>query len=308
MEGYMYNLLRFLVSLRHAGIEARKFIRQGVHVAEPNPHCYTPQFICAALVSTHEIIAENHSVVNSFMEQVRAMETNMRNSVDENQNTIRPKPFVKDKFLCFDRVAVILNCNKKHFFTHGETRLFDHDRTILSTIIDENRSPFYDGLSMTSDRAGCVLLKLSEQYHKQFGAMDTSLFLVFSHYIPCSLDFHECSRVLHDYVETSKKTVCVSYEDIFRKTDVVKAESYLDHDNLIVFPKKSFRKQLARDISVFEDFDLSETYLDLYTDEEYVQDYIIIPQMYYSKQRRCRHKRRTRMSFGRDDEDKFLFY
>lgn len=240
LEGYHGNILRFLVALRHAGSEGRYYIRHRGLTADPIYTKYTPQFVCAALMHKQEIANEDHSVIDSFHKMIRTREQNTR-------NTGREDHFVYAKFLRHGRVVVILNDS---LFEHGESRLLDPNRNIMSNIITENtahRAIHAAILVAELDKAAGLLPEILNEYQETFGSMDNAVLLLFSHYIPCDIPFHECSRVLRDFVEITHWTLCVAYEAHHPNTNIKNAKRYLRHPNILVYHKKTFRNQLRRE-------------------------------------------------------------
>lgn len=282
-----FNVLRFLVALRNAGQDARFHIRHKGRVTDPVTGDSTPQFICAALVNYQEINCDDHTIINTFLTLIREREIAISRG-NEPCNTLHKG------FLYHNRIVVILNFDNEH----GETRLFDPYRNLIAKIVQDHVTRYEKQNNKEikiADPASELLQNLIRDYQESFGSMDSAVFLLFSHYIPCDIAFHECSRVLHDYVEKSNYTICVSYEYDFIHTDRWKAHANMIHKNLVVYPRKSFYSELQRNhwrlqrdllLVTEDDNDLWNTDVDKYTQ---------MPTTVYMRRqyKRTRHKKRA---------------
>lgn len=223
--------------MRHAGMAARLLLRFPNPDRDQNcyPLGYSPQFLSVALVSLTEIEQGDISLINDYL-------VNMFKNTDSENGFHRA-----EKFIQYDRLAVVINCSKDLLLVHGEARVFDPDRKLLSDLIPNKGTDTNIHTNQRKDPARKVLSNLQNNFRKKFGSLDQAVYLIFSYYVPCSIPFNECSKLLHLYVKSTSSMICVSFEAIHRGTDVKTAFLNMEHRNIAVFKQKQFLKELSKE-------------------------------------------------------------
>jgi hypothetical protein len=135
-----------------------------------------------------------------------------------------------------------LNANAKNFYDHGECRLLDHERKLLFEIIDEEIERFKTAkikdstdTIITFDNGGKgVLENMKKLYTKLFYGLNDSVILLFSSFIPCSIDFYNCSRLINKFVNVSGLNMAICYESNYKLSDKSLSLSQITMENLVV--------------------------------------------------------------------------
>jgi len=205
------NVLDFMIELRAVGsigCEMIQHIWQGNSIK--NEFIRKKQYNAVALVSDSELELKDTSVLKEFRERI---------------NELNPVA----KFIHHGRVSVVMNCSSKMFYTHGECRLFDPSREILYGIIDRHTcmpSVKRQKHTTCNDPAKGFFSEMFDTFLKQFPDRNPIIF-IYSHFIPCDIDFHECCQVLATFSERQNVKLIISYEDVHGNTNRANSESVL---------------------------------------------------------------------------------
>ncbi|XP_060577671.1 uncharacterized protein LOC132734834 isoform X1 [Ruditapes philippinarum] len=236
---YRQKLVKFLVALRDVGLETKFHIYD--ILLDPNrTRKRKSQFITVAIVSKEEVIEENFSVLEKFTDYLHGLHD--------------PSALVT-KVVHYERVAFAMNAGEKYFFEHGECRVFDPYRKFLFKIIDEETSqkkrnkrkePYTRKGIHTLDKGGLgVLENMENAYMKIYNNINDAVILLFSFYIPCSIDFHDCARVLQEFVKASGHKLVIGFEHIHHLTDRKRSLKWLEIENITVVSNKELERQLS---------------------------------------------------------------
>ncbi|XP_060577675.1 uncharacterized protein LOC132734835 [Ruditapes philippinarum] len=184
------------------------------------------QFVGIALVSKDEILNENFSIFKDFTRYLHALSD---------------KRTLQSRVVYHERIAVALNAGAKNFYEHGECRLLDPSRKLLFEIIDEEieskTGNIMDNTNkiITFDKGGKGVLKnMKKSYTKLFHGLNDSVILLFSYFIPCSIDFYNCSRLIHKFVNVSGLNMAICYESIYKFSDKCLSLSQITMENVVV--------------------------------------------------------------------------
>ncbi|XP_045214603.2 uncharacterized protein LOC123564822 [Mercenaria mercenaria] len=235
---YRKKLLKFLVALRDVGIET-KFHIYDILLDPLKTRNRKSQFIAVAIVSKDEIVNESFSALKDFT---------------DNLHNIEDPSVIVSKVVHHDRVAVAMNAGEKYFFEHGECRIFDPYRHCLFKIIDEEISSNTEKKKRKKiaiiDKGGRgVLENMENTYIKTFNNLDDAVLLLFSFYIPCSIDFHDCARLLHDYVKASDHEMAIGYEHVHNLTDKSVSLKWLNMRNVTLFCNSEVEREINYQVS-----------------------------------------------------------
>jgi len=197
------NVLDFMIELRAVGSIGCEMIQQKwQRDSITNEFIRKKQYIAVALVSDSELEFKDTSVLKEFRECL---------------NKLSPVA----KFIHHGRVSVVMNCSSKMFYTHGECRLFDPSREIVYGIIDRHTcmpSVKRQKHTTCNDRAKGLFSEMLDTFLKQF-PVSNPIILVYSHFIPCDIDFHECCQVLATFSERQNLKLIIAYEDVYGNTN-----------------------------------------------------------------------------------------
>ena len=172
------------------------------------------QFVIACLVSARELRYIDDSALKVFETHIKRLR---RIKCD-------------DGYLLHGRVAILMNELHKHHNKHGEARLLDPFGSIRTYLdIDTPYDEFEEPVDYMDE--------LESAFKEEFGTEAKSYLLIFSHYIPCTLDGHQCSEVIGEYANQTSHKVYVGYEDVYKKTDKDDAVHAMKSNGVgIVFP------------------------------------------------------------------------
>ena len=205
------NVIDFMVELRAVGSIGCELIQQKwQRDSITHEFIRKKQHIAVALVSDSELELKDTSVLKEFREYL---------------NELSPVA----KFIHHGRVSVVMNCSPKMFYTHGECRLFDPSREILYGIIDRHTcmpSGKRQKHTTCNDPAKGLFSEMFDTFLKQFPDSNP-IILVYSHFIPCDIDFHGCCQVLATFSERQNLKLIISYEDVYENTNRGNSERIL---------------------------------------------------------------------------------
>lgn len=133
-------------------------------------------------------------------------------------------------------MAVVMNADEHFYCTHGECRLFGPERKHLFKIIDKGMKRKTEGkeIEVYDTAVHGVFEKMKLSFKQAFPKSSDQLILLYSYYIPCSIDFHNCAKLLHEFVKHFGHEMIVGYEDVFELTDKNAALSSLKMQNIVV--------------------------------------------------------------------------
>lgn len=219
------TLLKFLAALRDAGIETKFSIYDSVSDDEKHWN----QVVAAAVVSKEEIVSEDFTVIHTFTEYLHSVDTYQ----------------LQLGVVHHERMAVVMNADDQFYSTHGECRLFDPDRKHLSEIIDEGMNRKTEVNNNVYDTAAHgVFEKMKLSFRTAFPELGDPLILLYSYYIPCSIDLHNCAKLLREFVRHSGHEMIVVYEDIYELTDANAALSSLEIQNIVVVSDAELNREI----------------------------------------------------------------
>ena len=198
----------FMAELRDAGFEANCVIRRAIGEETAGKR----QFIIAMLASKEEILHNDLRAIIEYMQYVL-------------QST-NASPQTSNRYLLNKRIITLLNSPRLQ--KHGEARLLDPHSTILREVLQQQSNRKEDN----------YLAKMKESFHLHFGYGKMPILLLFSYFIPCTLEDHQCAKVLNEYAKRNCETIFVAYETVFRDTDPKMAVEQMVDKNVRVIPKK----------------------------------------------------------------------
>lgn len=191
--------------------------------------------MAAAIVSEDEILKSDFSALKDFTNYLHTL-------LDPNRMVSR--------IVHHGRVAVAMNAREKYFFEHGECRIFDPHRKHLFKIIDDEvslitgRYPKRQKFK-TLDKAGYgVFENMENKYVQTFGELTSAVILVYSFYIPCSIDFHDCAKVLREFVHESGHKMVVGFDHLYKSTDEQISLEWLNTENIIVLNNTEMKREI----------------------------------------------------------------
>lgn len=230
------KLLEFLVALRDVTLETKYHIYD-VSLDPLKERQRKSQVMAAAIVSEDEILKSDFSALKDFT---------------DNLHTLRDPTHMLSRFVHHDRVAVAMNASEKYFYEHGECRIFDPHKKHLFKIIDDEvllktgRYPTRQKFK-TFDKAGFgVFENMENKYVQAFGELTNAVILVYSFYIPCSIDFHDCAKVLRKFVHESGHNMVVGFDHLYRLTDEKISFKWLNTENIIVLNNTEMKREIRR--------------------------------------------------------------
>ncbi|XP_052781983.1 uncharacterized protein LOC128218365 [Mya arenaria] len=241
---YRSNIVRFLVSLRDVGKETCYEIQD---ILDPNrTRDKKRQHLAVALVCSREIENENHSILEEFTKYLHSGVFHIGH----------------DRLVQKDRMAVVMNSTRRFHFTHGECRIFDPQRHFLYEIIDEGhrKAGINESVKRSSktiyvnDSAKGTLGQMHASLKKTHTAQDgcIHLYVLFSHYVPCDIDFHECSSILDKFVSSDKQNLIIGYEAAFEFTNEKRSLEILDqNENIFIVKPKAIFKEIRSQMETF---------------------------------------------------------
>ena len=258
------KLVKYLIALRDVGMEAKYHVYD-IFLDPYKTRKRKSQFIAVAMVSKDEVDAEDFSALENFTDYLHELQN--------------PSALVT-KIIHFERVAFAMNAGERYFFEHGECRIFDPNRKLLFKIIDGEslseceRRKGKRGIH-TSDKGGCgVLENMENAYRKIYHNFNNAVVLLFSFYIPCSIDSHECARLLKDFVEATDHELVVGYELIHHYTDQSLSLKWMNVKNITVLSNKELERELTCQLQCFlRQNDEGVRTLDLENDEDFFNDF-----------------------------------
>ena len=200
----------FMAELRDVGFEAKYLIRRAI--GEENER--KKQFIIAMLASKQELLHNNLSAITEYRKYL----------LECNDNAAFQ---ASGRYILHERIITLLNAPWHH--KHGEARLLDSDGKILNEVLQESVDRNEDN----------YLAKMRESFNLQFGNDKTPILLIFSYFIPCTLEEHQCARVIDEYAKRNSETIFVAYQTVFRETDSHTALEQMVDKKVKVVPRKS---------------------------------------------------------------------
>lgn len=218
--------------MRHAAV--------AVHHSVFNSFDFAHQVLAVALVNEREIKEKDYLLIETFNKNIKSKEFLRKNEYE-----------IRSGYILNDRLAVVHNCSTEFFRYHGEARVFDPDRRILQEIIPDNKT---GGVNQTDlgnrqtnrDSASKLLATLQDNYKETFFDLKSAVYLIYSHNIPCTIPYNECSKVLRRFADSVSNYLYVGFEAVHPDTDVLKAKKNLTHAHIILFSKRQFNKELAK--------------------------------------------------------------
>ena len=184
------NAASFMAELRDVGFEANYLIRRAM--GEENGG--KKQFIIAMLASKEELVHIDRSAIMEYGQYL----------LECNDNALFK---ASGRFLLHKRIVTLLNSpwhNK-----HGEARLLDPNNIILNEVLQRELIRKEDD----------YLAKMRDNFNLQFGHDDIPILLMFSYFIPCTLENHHCARLINEYAKRNNETIIVGYQTVFRETN-----------------------------------------------------------------------------------------
>ena len=198
----------FMAELRDVGFEANYLIRRAIDEETERKK----QFIIAMLASKEEILHNDFSAIVEYGQYLLGC--------NDNASLQASRRYLHNK-----RIITLLNAPWHQ--KHGEARLLDPDDTILSEVLQRP-------LNRKEDN---YLAKMRDSFNLQFGHEEKPVLLMFSYFIPCTLEQHHCARLINEYAKRNDETIIVGYQTVFRETNRVTAFEQIDN-NVTVVPKK----------------------------------------------------------------------
>ena len=186
------DIADYMQGMRHVGHFVDDVI-VNMTLGRGNGSC---QFIIACLVSARELRNGDDSALKEFTTYITRLR---RINCD-------------DGYLCHGRVAVLKNDSQMQHNSHGEARLLDPCGSIRS---DQGVDIPYDEFDEPVD----YMDELESAFKEKFGTEAKSYLLIFSHYIPCTLDRHQCSNIIGEYAKQTTHKVYVGYDEVYKHTD-----------------------------------------------------------------------------------------
>ncbi|KAH3737694.1 hypothetical protein DPMN_044287 [Dreissena polymorpha] len=110
---------------------------------------------------------------------------------------------------------------------HGEGRLLDPDGSTRREIATKPNEINTDQNTFLSD--------MEQSFRNEFGDSTPPQLLVYTHYLPCTLDSHHCAELLRDYVTKTSRNVTVGYTEVFVKSDQERALQTLKDSGIEVW-------------------------------------------------------------------------
>lgn len=233
---YKHKILKYLIEMRNLGLTSKYHMYDMI---DPEATLYRKnQFIVAVLVTVDEILTENISVLNLFEKHVMTKVTPC---------------FVSNRVIQHDRCAFVMNASTKYFHEHGECRLFDPGRKILFKLIDSEyeargaENGFKKRKSYKSNPSDQKLFhNMNDSFERTFNSRQKAVLLLYSHYIPCTVPFHECAKLLREFVKDSGRDTVVGYEEDYKFTDQTESHKWLSEANITVFSGLQIRQEMER--------------------------------------------------------------
>ena len=199
----------FMAELRDVGLKASYLIRRAIG-DEP---ARKKQFMIAMLASKQEIM---HNDLTAIMEYGQYLL-----GCNDNASLQASRRYLHNK-----RIITLLNSPWHQ--KHGEARLLDPDDTILSEVLQQP-------LHRNEDN---YLANMRDSFNVQFRNGETPILLMFSYFIPCTLEDHQCARVLNEYANRNIETIFIAYHEVFRDTDLHIALEQMMDKKVKVVPRK----------------------------------------------------------------------
>lgn len=166
-------------------------------------HRNTNQFVIAAILSTSEVFNNDDDFLVNAEKWFASVST---------------KKFTfNERFLKYKRMVYLLNYKGMH----GESRLLD------ST--GKRRRKIYINSTTTWHRD--FLAEIKEEFFKEFGRDENYQLVLYTHYIPCTLQNHNCSKIVADYASEQNKVV-IGYDRIWKGTSGKEAKNNLQNTYL----------------------------------------------------------------------------
>jgi hypothetical protein len=166
-------------------------------------HANTNQFVIAAICSTSEVTNSDDDFIVKAEKWFASLST--RNFT------------FNERFLKYKRMVYLLNYNG----IHGESRLLDCTGKRRRNI----------GTNSTTTWRRDFLAEIKEEFYQQFDRDENYQLVLYTHYIPCTLPKHKCSKILADYAAGHNKLV-IGYDLVWRETCEQKARSNLKDTQL----------------------------------------------------------------------------
>lgn len=233
------EVLKAIVALRDVAKETRYHICDILDPCREKRH--TSQVMATSIVSFDEILEGDFSAFEDF--------TDYLHTVDDLSQIVT-------RVVHHGRVAVAMNAGERYFFEHGECRLFDPDRKHLFEMIDKEvfsrtgKKKKTKRNIQTYDKGGHgVFENMKNNYIKLFHTLSDAIILLYSFYIPCSIDYHNCASLLKDFVRESDLRLVVGYGYIHEQTDKDKSLNSLNVDGITVLSGSEISTEIQEQIS-----------------------------------------------------------
>ena len=210
----------FMAELRDVGLEAKYLIRRDIGEETMKKR----QFIIAMFASKTEIQRRDLGAIKEYGKYL--LECNSSDSFH-----------ARERYILNKRIITLLNSpwNQKH----GEARLLDPDGTVLSDILQKP----------CIRNEGDYLSQMKERFQLEFGDEEKPILLLFSYFIPCTLEDHQCARLINEYSKLNIETIFVAYQALFRDTDSHAAFEQMIGKKVKVVPKKYIEAHVNSEIS-----------------------------------------------------------
>lgn len=172
------------------------------------------QFIIVCMATAREIRACDNTALRDFRASVKRLR----------------KLKCHEGYLQFGRVTVLMNELQHHHNKHGEARLLDPDGGIRYELdICDPSDEYQEDFD--------YLDAMEETFVEDFGEDAHQYLLIFSHYIPCTIDGHKCADVIGEFARHSSYKMYVGYENVYKGTDKDEAvQAMKDAGVGIIFP------------------------------------------------------------------------
>lgn len=213
-RNFSNDIARYILEIENTGRVTKTVLAE----ANLEGVYYRRQFLFACLVTRREIAEFDVTVLKNFRWHL--------------QRTRRLR--FHNGYLAHGRAVFLINkvhnnCNK-----HGEARLVDPDGRIRDMLaIGHYYNEFQDHLN--------YLEKMEHNFVHEFGQETVPYLLIFSNYIPCTIDGYHCAATLgmFAYIHNYMNRIFVGYREVYRGTNEYQSIQTMTNYNIgVVLPQQ----------------------------------------------------------------------